>query len=89
MTFRDDRRGLAGPILGFLALLVIGALLYTLFDPAISAVFSTASDQATNADAQDAIDQREQIWNYILFVPLLLGMLLIIGRGVLESRRPG
>lgn len=89
MNFRDDDRALAGAILGFLAILLIGAFLYILLDPAVSTVLDYTSAQTSNADAQSAIDQRETIWNYILFVPLVIGMLYIIGRGVLESRRPG
>lgn len=89
MKVRADKRGLAGPVLGLIAILVISALLYTLFDPAVSQVIDTTSSQTSNADAQAAIDERETIWNNVLFVALLLGMLYIIGRGVLESRRPG
>lgn len=89
MRVRVDRRGLAGPILGLVAILVICAFLYTLFDPAVTQIIQATSDQTANQQAQDAIDQREAIWNNILFVPLALGMLYIISRGILEQRRPG
>ena len=85
---RNDR-ALAGPILGFLAIIVIGALLYTLFDPAAQLMFDATSSQTTNADAQAAIDQREAIWSNVLFMFLGISLLYIIGRGVLESRRLG
>ena len=89
MSFRTDERGLAGAILGMIAILLIGSFLYIMLNPAATAIFDFASSATTNSQAQDAIEQRETIWGYILFIPLLLGILYIIGRGVLESRRLG
>lgn len=89
MKFHTNERGLAGAILGMVAILLIGSFLYIMLNPAASAIFDFASASTTNPKAQDAIEQRETIWGYILFIPLMLGMLYIIGRGVLESRRVG
>lgn len=87
MPSRD--RGLASGLLGFVAIIVIVALLYTLFNPAVSDIISMTSDQTTNSDAQSVIDVREQIWSYIQFFGLFLAALYIIAKAVSESRRPG
>lgn len=87
--FAADDRGLGLAIVGFIAALVIAALLFTLLDPAADQLFDMASSQTSATEAQDAIDRREQIWNNILFYALFLAALYIIARSVFESRRPG
>jgi hypothetical protein len=86
---RRDQRGLATGLLGLAAILVVAALLYTLTDPAAVKIFELASDTTTNQQAQDAIDQRERIWNLVLYAILFIASVYIIARAVFESRRPG
>jgi hypothetical protein len=82
----DDRAvGLA--IIGFFAMLVVGALLFILLDPAISQLTTTASSD--NPTAQTQVDLASAIWDNILFVPLFVGILFLTARAVLESRAPG
>lgn len=84
-----DDRALAGGLLGLFAIIIIGALLFTLFDPGMGQITEMSSQQATNSQANSHIDTLETIWNNILFYPLFLGALFIIAKGVAESRRPG
>jgi uncharacterized membrane protein SpoIIM required for sporulation len=84
-----DNRALAGGILGFVAMIVIAALLYTLFEPAIDQAGTSLLSQTSNQDATDQINLFDTIWSNILWVGLFFAMLFIIGRGVVESRRPG
>lgn len=84
-----DNRGLAIGILGMMAIIVIAALLYTLFDPAVTDVISMTSGQTTTSEAQGYIDTRETIWQSLLFYPVVLAAAFIIARAFLESRRPG
>lgn len=89
MVRRGAARGQASGILGFLAILVIAALLWALMDPALEVVFSSSTEMASSSAAQNTIDERKQIWQSILFYPLALGGVFIIARAVLQSRRPG
>lgn len=87
MIRSDDDRALASGIIGFIAIIVIAALLFTLMNPAAGGMFDTTSDTTDDATAQDVIDEREQIWKLILFYPLLLAGVFVIARAVFESRR--
>lgn len=87
MPRRD--RGLASGLLGFAAIIVIVALLYTLFDPAVTDLISSVSGQTSNSEAQAVIDDREKIWDNILVYGVFLAGLFIIAKGVVEARRPG
>lgn len=87
--FAADDRGLGLAIVGFIAALVIAALLFTLLDPAADQLFDMASSQTSATEAQDAIDRREQIWNGLLFFFIVLAGLFLIARSIVESRRPG
>lgn len=84
-----DNRALAGGILGFIAMIVIAALLYTLFEPAVDQAATTFLSQTSNQEATDHINLFDTIWSNVLWVGLFFAMLFIIGRGVVESRRPG
>lgn len=87
MPRRD--RGLASGLLGFAAIIIIVALLFTLFDPAVTDLISMTSDQTSNSEAQAVIDERAAIWENVLFYGLFLAGLFIIAKAVVESRRPG
>lgn len=87
-VMHSDERGLATGLLGFAAMLVVAALVYTLLDPAAVSLFDMASGQTSNARAQDAIALRRQIWDAVLYFVLFLASVFIIARAVLESRGP-
>lgn len=75
-------------IIGFIAILVVAALLYTMMEPAAE-IFSMSLSQTSNQQATDAINLREQIFTNMLFYVLFLAGVFIIARAVFESRRPG
>lgn len=88
-SFREDDRGLAIGIIGFVAIIVIAAFLYTLLDPAASSIFPMLDSQTTNTQADAVIDERQTIWHNALFAALFIGTLGIIARAIAEQRRPG
>lgn len=88
-THERRDRGLAIGFVAFFAILVISAVLYTLFDPAIGQLVTSASDQASHSTAQDQIDLAEQIWGLVLFFAVFLAFLFVIARAVFEQRRVG
>lgn len=91
MAHEDRRRRArqASGIIGFIAMLVIAALLWALMGPAADLVFSAAGDTASSQAAQTAIDERKAIWGNILFYPLALAGVFVIARAILQSRRAG
>jgi len=84
-----EDRAISSGMLGMLAIIIVAALVFTLFDPAAGQALETGSQQATHTEASDHISTLDTIWSNILFYPLLLGAIFIIAKGVLESRRPG
>lgn len=88
-SLRRDDRGLATGVIAFVAVIVVSALLYTLFEPAAQGVFNMSSSQADSTQAQNAIDRREQIFSLMLYFCLFLGSVMFIARAVVESRRAG
>lgn len=86
---RRDERALSMGLFGFIAIIVITALLYTMLNPAIADVFAFSSEQATTTQAQDAIDRRQQIWGYMPMFGVFLAAIYLLSRAVFESRRPG
>lgn len=85
---REDR-GLAMGLIGFFAILVVTALLYTMLNPAITEIISFSSDQATSTQAHNVIDERAQIWGYMPMYGVFLGVVFLLSRAVFESMRPG
>lgn len=84
-SLRDDDRGLALGIVSLFAILVISALLFILFDPAITQLFSSMPTETTKG--QEQVDLAEQIWGLILFFAAFLALLRIVSLAVFESRR--
>lgn len=87
MSFRNDDRGLAGALIGFVAIIVVGGLLFTLIDPALGAVFSKFSTRTTNQQAIDAINLARGVWGQILAFVLFLAVIYLIGNAVLEQKQ--
>lgn len=89
MSFKADDRGLASAVIGFIAILVVGAMLFIMLDPAMQRIFSEFSTRnPTTQQVQDTIALHRAIWGSILALPLAIGLVYIIGSAVLESRRP-
>lgn len=82
-----DDRALASGLIGFIVILVIGAILFGFLAEPMSSVFAAGSEQATTQQAQDAIDLRQQIWNSVLYFVMFLAGVFILSRAVFESRR--
>lgn len=89
MRVRGDDRALALGIVSFFAILVVSALLFILFNAAITEVISTATSQSQTATGQNQIDLVEQIWGGILVFVTGLALVFIIARSVFESRGDG
>lgn len=85
----EDDRGLATGIIGFIAMIVIAALMFTLMDPAADMIFSMSTAQADSAQAHNAIELRKKIWDAMLYFALFLAAIFVIARAVFESRSPG
>jgi len=88
MRFHDDERGLAVAIVGFFAMIIIAALLYTLFGEAMTELFAMTSGQAQTTHGTDQINLAETIWNNMLFYALAVAVIFLIARAVVESRGP-
>lgn len=84
-----DTRGLATGIIGFFAILLIVALLYTLMAPAMNQVTDSAGDQTTDADAQTAITQSNRIFTLMPVFGLFLSAVFLVARAARESGGPG
>lgn len=89
MTSCKEDRALAIGIVGFIAMVAIAAILYTLFDPAVSQLTTTTLDATNNQDATDVINERNTIWGLFLFYALFLSAVWVIARAVRESNRSG
>lgn len=83
-----DQRALGIGIILFFAVFVVSALLFIMLDPAMDQLEQTSLNQTSNQNATAAINERKQVWDNILFVPLLIGGVFIIARAAFESRRP-
>lgn len=84
-----DNRGLAMGIIGFVAIIVTIAILYTMFDSAAELMFSTSQTQTNAQEATDAISERKTIWNAMPIYFAFLALVFVISRSVFESRGPG
>lgn len=84
---RDDTRGLAVGIVVFFMMLIIGALLFILFDSALSPLFDMTRNQAETSGGVEQINLAEAIWDNILYVVAFFAVMYLIGRAVRESGR--
>lgn len=84
-----DNRAQAHGLVVFFAMLVTGALLFTIFQPGVENVLNSMLAQTDNQAAKDVINTRLTIWGYILFYVLFVAGLTLIARSVLQSRSPG
>jgi hypothetical protein len=80
-----DTRGLAVGVIGFVAMIVIAALMYIMFEPAVGEMLGMSLDQASNQDVKDAINLRQQIFGGMLFFALFLSGVYLIARAVREG----
>lgn len=85
---RHDQRALASGVIGFIAILIVGALMFVLLNPAINGIADISLRQASDPTAVDVIQQRQLIFNSILYYVLFAALIFIIARAVFESRRP-
>lgn len=88
-SLSGDNRALATGIIGFVAMIVIAALMFIMLDSAATEIFSMSMAQADSAQAKNAIELRKKIWSSILFFTLFLAAIFIVARAVFESRSPG
>lgn len=84
----SDDRALASGVIIFIAMIIVGALLFIAFNEPATDIISVSSNYTTDSDAQDHIDTLETIWQSILVFVAFVAGLFIIARAVVESRRP-
>lgn len=85
MTHED--RGLAVGILGFIAIIIIGAVFYTVMNDGMTQVFSVLDTATTDSDAASKQTLLETIWGAVLWYVLLVAGVFVVARSVFESRR--
>ena len=85
---RNDERGLALGVVVFFAMIIVAALLYIAFNTAWVDVVGVMEGQATSEGATDQINEAKAIWNNIMYVPLLFGLVFLIARAVREGSVP-
>ena len=85
---RTDTRAQAHGFILFLAIIVGSALFFIIADPAMGSIAEMSLSQTDNQEAIDVIEERQQIWGYILFFCMFLGTIMLIARSVRQSRRP-
>lgn len=85
----DERAQAHGIPAVFFAMLITGALLFIIFQPAIDQFAASMLSQTDNQVATDVINERQMIFGKILFYVLFLAVVAFITRSVLQSRSPG
>lgn len=89
MRVRGDDRALALGIVSFFAILVVSALLFVIFDAAVTEVIATTTSQSQTTAGQEQIDLVDQIWGGVLVFATALALVFIIARSTFESRGDG
>lgn len=84
---RGDDRALALGIVTFVAMLIVGVLLFIIMDGALSQVFSVSMGASETSGGADQIDLAEAIWDNILYVVVFVGVLFLLARAVREGAR--
>lgn len=69
----SERAGPAARVLGFIALIVAGALVWSLLDPAASTAISVSNNTTTHATYNTHVGYLDTIWNNTLAYTLALG----------------
>jgi hypothetical protein len=86
MLHRDDR-GLAIGIVAFVAVIMV-VLLWVLLNDGMVILFGTMDTAAATSQGQDEIALAKKIWGLLPYYILFVGVIMLIARAVLESRRP-
>lgn len=87
-TLRDDDRALGLGIVIFFAILVVGALMWIVLQPAVNELESLLLVQSDSVQSQDVIEERALIFGNILFYVIFAGALFLISRATFEARGP-
>jgi len=84
---RHDQRAQASGIIVFLIILGVGALLWGILNFGMGEIFASTLNQTGKTQAQDVINQRQTIWNNILFFILAFAGTFLVARSVVQSRK--
>lgn len=84
LRLQDDNRGLALGIVVFIAMLVIGALLYMVMSTAMNPIAAFAMEGA-GPGATQQIQLAQQIWGALLYAVVFIASLFLIARAVNEG----
>lgn len=66
-------------------ILITGALLWAIFNPAASKIFSMVRSKSTTSAAADHIDIVEAVWTNMAFFVLFAGLMYILARAYYEA----
>lgn len=90
MTDESDRRAeLAVGLVMFGVLIIIGAILITVFSQLMPDVFLFARAHTETTAADTGINYVEDAWNAAPFIVLALGFIMLIARAATERRLGG
>jgi hypothetical protein len=81
-----NHRAQASGFIVFFLILAIGALLWGVLNVATVEIFQVTASQTTEQQAKDVINQREAIWNNLLFFIIAFAGVFLIARAVFQSR---
>jgi hypothetical protein len=75
----------ASGLILFALIIGLGALVWGVLDAGASGVFAGTLNQTTNATAESIIEERQTIWDNMLFFVILIAGLVLLGRAFLQS----
>lgn len=85
LTARDTRAQASGFIVFFL-ILGISAVLWGLLNEPATMVFNAVGNQTSSSQAQAVIDERQAIWNNMLYFIVILAGIVLLARAVFQSQ---
>lgn len=89
MTEYDRRAGLAIGLVLFGILILVGAMLVTVFQEPMSLIFSQAKANTQTSAASTGIGYVEDAWNAAPFIILGLGVVFLLARASRERQFGG
>jgi hypothetical protein len=75
----------ASGLILFALIIGLGALVWGVLDAGASQVFAGTLNQTTNATAEGIIEERQAIWDNMLFFVILIAGLVVLARAFLQS----
>lgn len=86
METQRSRARLGVAIIVFFAMIVLGALLWTLLNEPLTSVLDYGTAYSDSSTTDKYLGFLESIWGYALFIVLFISGMYVVGRGVIEGR---